>query len=542
MKLLEAMKTWWTEATPLARALLVTGGTALVVALGYFASQGPTDDHAPLYTRLSTADAAEVVESLRAKKVPYRLADGGSTILVSRAQLYDLRLEMASSGLPKGGGVGFEIFDQSSILMTDFTQKVNYRRAMQGELARTIAQLPQVESARVHLAIPESSLFSRDKKEPSASVYLKLLPGRTLSPKQIAGIAHLTSSSVENLQVERVAVLDGDGRLLGDAPSSDGAALSSRALNITHDYETRLEKRVVELLEPVVGAGRVVARISADLDLSRSEETSEQYDAENTAVRTERKQQEKSNSLRRDAGGLAGTPGNLPQAAGQAGGAGFAGNTSNSDRASTETDYAVPKVVRHTERPVGEVRRLSVAVLVDSGSMGGDTQAGAELVVPSGAERRGPAALQPSTTALAELVKRSVGFQAERGDQIEVVYLPFSAKVAPAEASEATAATASLASLAVPPGAPLAAAFLLGFGMIALAIRSAGKKRAAQLVEAQRQQEEDEARAALEAQSRDTAKRATKLRDEVQTLATANTGAAVEVLKTWITNAPSRGA
>jgi len=420
-------RSFWNDASPLARASMVTGTVALVSALGFLVFGPERLDMAPLFTRLEPSDAQLIVEELEQRDVAHRLEENGTMISVPRDQVAELRLELASSGLPRGGGVGFELFDQSNLMMTDFTQRVNYRRALQGELARTIGQLPAVDHARVHLALPENSVFTREQTDASASVYVKLLPGRTLSGKQTHGIIHLVSSSVENLSPGRVAVLDRNGRMLGPAPEGDGFGATSRALGITQEYEKRLEKRITALLEPLVGRGRIVARVNADLDLSRVEETEEQYDPDNSTLRSERTLEETTASERGSRGGVAGTPGNLPQRPEDDRTEGK-GSTSSSERTTTETDFAIPRTVRKIKRPIGDLQRLSIAVLVDApAEESAPTPDKANEEAASAEDALQVASMpRPSPEALSEVIKKAVGFDAERGDQLEVMIAPFS--------------------------------------------------------------------------------------------------------------------
>src|SRR5262245_48350392 len=218
----------------------------------------------PLFTNLGERDASAIVETLRAEKVPFALDDGGHAVLVPAERLYELRLALASRGLPEGGGVGFEIFDRQSLGQTDFLQRLNYQRALQGELGRTIGQLGGVESARVHLALPERSLFVAENRRPSASVVLKLAPGRTLGRAQIDGIVHLVAASVEGLDADDVTVVDEAGRMLtADHRGADTTGASSTTLELQQSVERTAEERVESMLGAVVGRDRVIARVAA---------------------------------------------------------------------------------------------------------------------------------------------------------------------------------------------------------------------------------------------------------------------------------------
>ena len=532
----DRIRSWWSAATPLARASVVTSVLTLVTAVGFLAFGPERLDMAPLFTRLDPADAQLITEELDERKVPYELGSSGTTISIPRERVAELRLELASAGLPRGGGDGFELFDQSNLMMTDFTQRVNYRRALQGELARTIGQMPEVETARVHLALPENSIFTRDHHDASASVYLKLLPGRTLSRKQTFGIIHLVSSSVENLSPDRVAVLDRNGRMLGPAPDSDGFGATSRALTITQEFEQHMEKRIIALLEPLVGQGRVVARVNADMDLSRIEETEENFDPDNSTLRSERTLEETTASERGQRGGVAGAPGNLQQRPEDDRTAGN-GSTSNSERTTTESDYAIPRTVRKIQRPIGDLEKLSIAVLVDS--------AGPELEpsepTPDGETETDPVAEDglvaasalplPSPEALSEVIKKAVGFDERRGDQLEVMMAPFSRP----DLDEASAEPA-LAS-AIPMWMPIVGLIVAAAVVIGLAVWVTERKRARRAFirdSAARSSEMHQNDESTESQI----KRPLHLKEQVRDLAAMNVPATVEVMKEWLAPTP----
>src|SRR6185503_18661980 len=275
---------------PPARRVLIgsVGVVSLVTVLGIaWWVQQPL--FRPLFTNLGQQDAASIVEALRAEKVPFQLEDGGRAVLVPAEKLYELRLSLASRGLPEGGGVGFEIFDKQSLGQTDFVQRLNYQRALQGELGRTIGELGGVESARVHLALPERSLFVAEDRRPSASVVVKLVSGRALSPAQIDGIVHLVASSVEGLAAEQVTVVDEGGRMLTqNRPRDETTGVTGTALEYQASLERQLAERVESMLGAVVGRDKTIARVAATVDFSRSERTEESYDPDRTALKTQR--------------------------------------------------------------------------------------------------------------------------------------------------------------------------------------------------------------------------------------------------------------
>ena len=375
------------HAQPPARRIVLatTGVGSLVVVLGLaWWVQRPL--YRPLFTNLAEQDASAIVEALRAEKVPFRLEDGGRAILVPAERLYELRLALASRGLPEGGGVGFELFDRQTLGQTDFLQRLNYQRALQGELARTISRLGGVESARVHLALPDRSLFVGEDRRPSASVVVKLAPGRALSAAQVDGIVHLVAASVEGLAADGVTVVGEGGRMLTtDRRGGETLGDSSRALEMQASIERQLAERVESMLAAVVGREKAIARVAATLDLARVERTEETYDPERTALRTQR-------------------------------------TTREQERRDESQSYEVSKVVSHTVAPAGVVKQLSVAVLIDG------TYTGA------GAARKFTPRPAEELARLKELVKNAVGFSEARGDRIEITSVPFQSE--PAAAGE----------------------------------------------------------------------------------------------------------
>src|SRR3989454_1722830 len=325
---------------------------AVVLGLAWWA-QRPL--YRPLFTNLSTTDAASIVEALKAEKVAYRLEDDGRAVLVPAERLYELRLALAARGLPEGGGVGFEIFDKQSLGVTDFLQRLNYQRALQGELSRTIGQLGGVEAARVHLALPERSLFVAEDRRPSASVVVKLVQGRTLSAAQIDGIVHLVAASVEGLQPEAVTVVDEAGRILtSDRRGAEAAGTSNAPLEIQQAVERGAEERIESMLGAVVGRDKVVARVAASLDFSRVERTEETYDPDRTAIRTQRTTREETIGAKTP-GGAPGVQANLTNDPAAAAGP----DGPKSERRDESQSYEVSKGVSRPGAAVGAGKPLS---------------------------------------------------------------------------------------------------------------------------------------------------------------------------------------
>ncbi len=403
--LIDAIKAW-----PVSRKLSLVAVTLLCLA--FFAvliAQSRTVDYSLLFANLSSSDAARVIEKLKEQKIPYRLEDGGKAIHIPADRVYESRLELAAAGLPQGGGVGFEIFDKQSFGMTDFAQKVNYRRALQGELARTISSLGPVESARVHLALPENRLFSDQQQAATSSVIVKLVPGQALREDQIQGIVNLVAGSVEGLDSDHVSIIDANGRVLTRPPQGGATGpMTPGMLEFQMMVEKRLEDRAQSLLDRAVGYGNALVRVTADLDFSQRESVEESYDPDATVVRSERTVQESGGV--QFSGGVPGAQGNLGGAQAMAGGV-------PASRSEESTNYEVSKVVRKMVEPVGAVKSVSVAVLMaDRLTVGAD---GKEAVYVPRNEKE--------IQGIEQMVKSALGLDEKRGDQIVVVSRPFEA-------------------------------------------------------------------------------------------------------------------
>jgi len=354
-----------------------------------------TPSYSVLFNNLSPEDASKIVTKLKEKSVPYTLEDGGKTVLVPKQNVYDLRLALAGEGLPQTSVIGYEIFDRTNLGISDFVQKVNYRRALEGELARTILTLEEVEAARVHLVVPEKSLFKEDEKPATASVVLKLKSGKPLKDAEVQGIAHLISSSVEGLESGNVTIVDSKGQLLSDMHKSNSlAAMTSTQYEMQQKVESYLSQKAQQLLESVVGPGNSLVQVNADLDFRQVERTLEQYDPERTAIRSEQTSEEKT------ATGDSASP---------------------STRASTTTNYEINKTVEHIVENQGTVKRLTVAALVN-GIPRTTTKDGEKVteMIP-----RSPQEMDQLT----DLVRKAVGFTALRNDEVSVTNLTFGTHV-----------------------------------------------------------------------------------------------------------------
>ena len=300
-----------------ARVMLLSTVAAAIVITAYFGYHSTQTTWGTLFANLDREDAAAVVSKLKEMKIPYRI-EGEGTVEVPQQNVRELRLELAGAGLPRGGGVGFESFDKMRLGATEFEQRVLYRRSLEGELSRTIDTIAAVQSSRVHLVLPERSVFVGRAEPASASIVLKMRPGRALGAGEIAGVVHLVSSSVASLTPERVAIVSTDGSVLhkprreGDGASDDDSATSA------HSLEAILEERARSMLEKVVGAGHVDVRVSADLDRSRVERVEDRYDPKNTVLRSEQSTTERT-SGDRSATGVPGSESNSPDSVAKAG-------------------------------------------------------------------------------------------------------------------------------------------------------------------------------------------------------------------------------
>lgn len=372
-------------------------------------------DYKPLFTNLTSEDAGEIVKKLKDTKTPYQITADGKGVLVPSDKVYELRLTLASEGIPQGGGVGFEIFDRKNFGMTEFVQKLNYQRALQGELSRTIAQLTGVEQARVHLVIPEKSLFKDNEKPATASIVLKMKSNRALRDSEVQGVVHLVSASIEGMDPEHVTILDSRGKILSKGGSSDPTARMTSAMQETQRiYEKNVEERIQSLLDPIVGGGKTVARVTASFDFKQVERVEEKFDPESIAVRSEQRTEEKGSSTT-SSSGVPGVQTNLGRTA-PGGGATSGGGSKNDETLNYEVSRSTAKIIE----PVGALSKISIAVLVD-----GKYEAPAAVKEGQTAKAkytpRSPDELQKIET----LVKSAVGFNLERGDQLTVQNIPF---------------------------------------------------------------------------------------------------------------------
>jgi flagellar M-ring protein FliF len=399
--------------------IALAGSIAGLVAVGLWTQQ---PDMQVLFSNLAPDDASAIVDKLKDGKVPYETSGGGTTILVPGAQVHDLRLELAGQGLPHGGGVGFEIFDRSTLGMSEFVQKLNYRRALQGELARTIAQMPEVERARVHLAMPERRLFATEQDRARASVVLSLRGGQMLAKAQVQGIVHLVSSSVEGLQARDVTVVDGHGQLLSNASNDETAGLTGSQLEYQRTVEKDIETRIQSMLERIVGANKAVVRVSSQLDFRKVETTEERFDPNGQVVRSEQRGQEKASGVNGTSGGVPGVESNVPPGSEME--ASQTSSTSNQTKNET-VNYEISRTVSRIVEPIGTVKKLSVAVLVDGTYEAAAKAAEGEKAAAVESVKKYIPRTEEEMKRIEEIVKKAMGYSSDRQDQVEVVNIQF---------------------------------------------------------------------------------------------------------------------
>ena len=461
----------------LALGLGVAALGAVVLAMSMWSGQG---DYKVLYANLSDKDGGAIIAQLSQMNVPYRHADGGAAILVPASKVHDARLRLASAGLPKGSVVGFELMDGARFGQTQFQERLSFQRGLEGELTRSITSMAAVQAARVHLALPNQNGFFREQQKPSASVLLTLHPGRSVDRAQVAGIVHLVASSVPEMSPKAVSVLDQSGALLSGTAEgmngTNGAGLDATQLQYVNQIESGYRKRILELLEPVVGQQNLRASVTAEVDFAQSEDTSEEFKPNQGAgaAATVRSQQTTELSGGNPAlpSGVPGAASNQPPVVATAPLTGAAqalqtaqgGAGSGNSRREAVTNFEVNKTVRVTRNATGSVKRLNAAVVVNHRSVTDDKGKATQV------------ALSPEEIEkLTALVKESIGFKQERNDSVKVINAPF--RVEPINTSELPwwkqpELIDILRASAVPAGLALVA-LLVFFGMIRPSLKAA---------------------------------------------------------------------
>ena len=409
------------------KILLMLGVAATVAVMAGVWMWGQQPEYRVLFSNFSDRDGGAIVAELEKMNVPYKYAEGGGAVLVPADRVHDARLKLASQGLPKGGNVGFELMENQRLGASQFVEQVNFQRAMEGELARSIESVSAVQAARVHLALPKDSVFVSEQKQPTASVLLNLHPGRALDPQQVSAIVHLVASSVPELSTKNVTVVDQNGNLLSDAGKSPRVnGMDPSQIKYVQELQRNVVARIESIITPIVGPGNVRAEATADVDFSRSEQAVESYKPNQTpdAMAIRSQQTSESQNASPNPGGVPGALTNQPPAPatapitvpGQAtpAAAPAAASPATSTRKDATVNYEVDKTIQYVQQAGGGLKRLSVAVVVN---------------YKKTVDKAGKTVLTPLSEAekaqILNLVKEAMGYNQARGDTVNVVNSPF---------------------------------------------------------------------------------------------------------------------
>ncbi len=508
--------TWWRESSRSIKMLAVAGTIAVLIALAILGQMLFSTSYAQLFTGLDPKDAGKITEELKKQNIPYRVTDAGKTIEVPEKLVYETRINLASSGTLYSSGIGFELFDQTKFGVTEFEQQVGYQRALQEELRRTITQIDAVEQARVHLVLPKESLFLNEQTEPSASIAIKLKATSKISPENVKGIVELVAGSVQGLKKENISIIDMEGNSLTDGLrlGDDDASMTMAALEhleIRRAFEKELETRIQNMLKKILGTGKAVAMVTADLDFDKTQYTSTTHQP--GEVLSE-------NTIREEGvgpGGVGGVPGtdtNLPGGTIPA----QAGTDAGSSylRQETTTNYQVPVRQENVVKSLGSVRKLSASVVLNGNYS------------------------QAQIDQINNMVATAIGYQVDRGDQINVSSMAFDDTEIKAIGDEMSKANALEAQnlLYAKYAAIGLAVFLLLAMLLFMRNRKKAKARAIQLAsQAQRQAKGSSATGASDQDSdmgEEEAVRVVTKKDKIRDAAQLNPVEVAEVLKIWM--------
>ena len=402
--------------------VIVAAVIALVAGMWMWAQ---TPDYRVLYSNLSDRDGGAIIEALQQQNIPYKFSEGGGALMIPGNLVHEMRLRLASQGLPKGSLPGFELMENEKFGTSQFLEQVNYQRALEGELARSVQTLAAVQSARVHLALPKPSVFVKEQLRPSASVVLTLYPGRILDPSQISGIVHLISSSVADMPPKNVTVLDQTGSLLSSSTEGSNAPMDATQIKYERQIEQDYIKRIEAIVAPLVGADNVHAQVSADIDFSQSEQTAETFGPNQppneAAVRSKQTLESQNSSGAQTPAGVPGALSNQPPIPATApivqpasAVAEAAGGTGANSHKEATTNYEVDRTIRYTKLPVGSIKRLSVAVIVNN-----------RTFADKNGKTTSKALTDNEKEQITALVKEAMGFSASRGDSLNVLNSAF---------------------------------------------------------------------------------------------------------------------
>lgn len=438
------------------RISLIASGLAVVAVLMAIIYLSSKPKMTLLYAGLPTEETAHIVEFLQARKIPYELGDGGGAVLVPGGRVYEIRMALASAGLPKvsdlAGGTGFEILDRQNFGMSDFMQKANYQRALQGELARTIRQMEEIEEARVMIVMPEDRLFRPARQEAKASVFIKLKRSKALSSEKIQSIRFLVANAIQNLQPEHVAIIDNAGRALAeDQQNNSLLSINANQMQIVQGMEESLRTKAQMMLDRVLGPGQSMVQVSTELDFDAVQETAEKFDPDSVVLKDEVNTNEINHTQNQAPGGVAGTTPNLTEQK-------SSGSTTSSEqtRKTTNNRYEISRTVATRQKATGTIKRLSVAVFVNTRAT--KTPVAGQTTTP-----RTPQEIKE----LENIVKQAVGFAqtADRKDSIQISEVPFADPFAdmPAEKMDVASVLAQASNWL--PYANQAFLVLLGIGL-----------------------------------------------------------------------------
>ncbi len=375
--------------------VIIASSIGALVILGIASFYLTKTDYAILYSGLNQEDMAAILTELDKEGIKYKIGKDGTSILVPENQVRDIRLKLSAKGIPSKGIIGYEIFDQTGIGISNFQQQVNYKRAIEGELVRTILRMKNITDARVHIAFPEKSIFIREEEEPSASVFIKLKPGTEITQEQIVAIRNLVAASVERLKPSNVVIIDDRGRDLTALIDEDEfTGLSEKQLEIVYQFEKNLEKKILKTLSEAIGYGKVKVVVSAEMDFTKQEKKEEIYDPDMTAVVSQQKKKERTTGT--GIGGVPGATANIPPGAGVQGG----GNI-NTEKSEVITNFEVSKKEVYTVDYAPKVKKISVGILIDRE---------VENI---------------NLKEIEDLVVAAAGLDKERGDKVSIVALPF---------------------------------------------------------------------------------------------------------------------
>ena len=532
----------WRQFSPLQKATLVAVGLAAVAAIFFVTQWAQQTEYTAAFTGLSESDASAIVAKLKELKIPYELADGGATVRVPSDKVYDVRLQLVAQGLPKGGTVGFELFDRTNFGLTDFAQRLNYQRALEGELARTISRLSGVEDARVHIVLPSNELFVEREKPVTASVVLRLKPGVQLEGRQVRGVVNLVSRSVEGLKPENVTVVDGDGVVLSGQDGGPALATGTSAQqDAQRGYERMLQQDIQAMLEQVLGPRKAVVRVSATMDWDQYESSSETYSPNGKAaqVRSSREVVERSatplgetassfsvptypQGARSAAGPVSpeatptvvATPGVQPTPVSATAVATATGATEPKyERRETTTNYELSKQVERIVKAPGAVKRLSVSVLLDG-------QVDDALA-----------------STISKAVSAAAGLDPSRGDSVVVASLPFDRSTTAAQEQAAEESAKRELYMAIARGALVLISLLVVLLLVRSVIKGLTKEQQLQVAHAAKQFASEPHPATLvlsKPEPSEDEMRAALIEREVSDMAKSQPKLVAQIIKSWI--------